>query len=111
MRRILLLALLACASPAQAAPRPVAKAPQSFALAGDTVLLSRVSGRTLTVHALPGGRVFRYQAPAGSVPGGRLAASAQRAAMTLTLETDESVLPPSRSSRAPCWARGRRCAR
>ena len=85
----------------------MAKAPQSFALAGDTVLLSRVSGRTLTVDALPGGRVFRYQAPAGSVPGGRLAASAQRAAMTITLETDESDIAAAQVVSGPVlgpWA-------
>ena len=46
--------------------------------------------RTLTVDALPQGRVFSYDAPAGSEPDGRLAASPQRAASTLSLRDDTS---------------------
>ena len=42
---------------------PAGEGAAGFALAGDTVLLSRVSGRTLTVDALPGGRVFSYTRP------------------------------------------------
>ena len=111
MRRLcVLLVLLACATPAQAAPRAVGPAPDAFALAGDSVLLSRVSGRTLTVEALPGGRVFSYDAPAGSVPSGRLAASPQRAALTLTLRDDTSDIAAAQVFSGPALGPWARCA-
>jgi hypothetical protein len=92
MRRLLvvLFLLLACATPAQAAPRALGPAPDAFALAGESVLALNATERTLTVDALPQGRVFSYDAPAGSAPFGRLAASPRRAALTLSLRDDTS---------------------
>src|SRR5688572_21453421 len=93
MRRLAaLLVVLACTASAQVAPRPLGPAPEGFALAGDSVLALRTTQRTLTVDAVGGGRSFRYDAPAGTRVGGRMAASAQWAALTITLGDDRSDL-------------------
>src|SRR3954469_11498977 len=93
MRRALIaLAVLIAAAPAQAAPRPLTRLSEQagFALAGDAALVSRPAGRSLGVFAYPldGGAprpVFSVQAPEGMQPDGRrIAASAQRAAITVT---------------------------
>src|SRR3954465_15621510 len=93
MRRLLiLLILLATAAPAGAAPRALTPVTEEsgFALAGDAALVSTVGETSLQVSALgldgsPRRPGCPRGAPAGLHPDGRrLAASASRAAMTVT---------------------------
>jgi hypothetical protein len=82
LRRILVvLAFLACATPAQAAPRPLAYSQSGMgsALAGDLAIFTRGSGAyAVPTAGGPARRIFRVPPEAG-VP--RLAASATRAAI------------------------------
>jgi hypothetical protein len=97
MRRRRLLSLAATAlvaAPAHAAaPRALLKAPETAALAGDTLLYSRVKDEHLRVFAQPlaGGppaQVFAFDAPAGAEPSARLAASPETAAIALSVDDD-----------------------
>jgi hypothetical protein len=95
MRRRILTALifLTVAAPALAAPRPLTRISglSEFALAGEQILVSRTQGANLRVFAFPvtGGaarQVFSFDAPNGlRLESARLAASAQRAALTITM--------------------------
>lgn len=110
MRRLLvLLAVLVCASPAQAAPRPLLRNPGDAALAGESLLFTRVQGRELRVYSTPlaGGarsQVFAFTAPKGSKASGRVAASAQRAAITIQLEDKTSDIAAVQAFSGPLGA-------
>ena len=92
MRRFLVLLALVIPASASAAPQPLTRVNErtGFALAGEAALVSRPSGRVLQVfaHPLDGSAarmVFSVDPPPGLEPDGRrLAASAQRAAITVT---------------------------
>src|SRR4051794_13618041 len=94
MRRLLIALVLFTAASARADAAPRALTPvteeSGFALAGDAALVSTVGETSLQVSALgldgsAARPVFSLEAPAGLHPDGRrLAASASRAAMTVT---------------------------
>ena len=84
------VAALAFPSAAAAAPKGLARVSEdaAFALAGDHVLFSRTNEQTLQVFAVPvtGGperKVFEFTAPPEQVARARLAASAERVAVSV----------------------------
>ena len=93
------LVLFTAVAPAHAAPRALTRTSGvlAFAPAGEQVLVARVQGRNLRVFAIPltggaGRQVFSFDAPDGLRPqSAALAASAQRAALTIEMgeEPDE----------------------
>jgi hypothetical protein len=108
MRRLLVVAavLAATAAPAQAVPRALLQRPGDAALAGDQLLFARTAGRDLDVYSMPltGGprtSVFAFTAPEGATPSSRLAASAQRAAITVTTADDTSDLATAQAFSGP----------
>ena len=94
-RRCVLIALVVStvAAPASAAPRPLTRISglSQFAPAGEQILFTRVQGANLRVFAIPvtGGatrQVFSFDVPNGlRLESVRLAASAQRAALSIQM--------------------------
>ena len=90
---VLLALLFTVVTPVHAAPRALTRTSGLLALApaGEQVLVARAQGRNLRVFAIPlsGGearQVFSFDAPAGLHPeSAALAASAQRAALTIEM--------------------------
>ena len=86
------VAALAFPGTADAAPTGLARVSEEadFALAGDHVLFSRTNEQTLQVYAVPvtGGperKVFEFTAPPEQVARARIAASAERVAVSVTV--------------------------